>query len=153
MNDAVFESVTQDIVVEEVLPHAPEMIWKALTTGGLIARWLMEPIGFAAVKGQRFTFRTKAAGAWDGVINCEILEATPPQRLVYSWRGGHEGNDGYGSRLDTIVSFVLTNIEGGTRLRLVHSGFVAPKNDVAFKNMSEGWKKVVPRLGVVLDEA
>ena len=47
---------TQDIVVEEVLPHAPETIWKTLTTGELIGRWLhMMPNGFAAVKGTRFT--------------------------------------------------------------------------------------------------
>ena len=43
MNDAALQSdtqATQDIVVEANLPHAPEAIWKALTTGELIARWL-----------------------------------------------------------------------------------------------------------------
>ena len=30
MNNAALKSDTQDIVVEEVLPHAPEMIWKHL---------------------------------------------------------------------------------------------------------------------------
>jgi uncharacterized protein YndB with AHSA1/START domain len=152
MNDAAAKPATQDIVVEEVFPHAPETIWRMLTTGALIGRWLMEPTGFAAVKGQRFTFKTKAAGEWDGVIHCEVLEATPPQRLVYSWKGGHEANAGYGSRLDTIVSFTVAKVENGARLRLVHSGFVAPKNDVAFTNMSEGWRKVVPRLGAVLED-
>lgn len=47
MNDTALKSATQDIVVDEVFPHAPETIWKVLTTGGLIARWLMEPRGFA----------------------------------------------------------------------------------------------------------
>ena len=28
MNDAASKSDTQDIVVDEVLPHAPETIWK-----------------------------------------------------------------------------------------------------------------------------
>ena len=58
--------VTQDIVVDEVLPHAPETIWKALTSSALIARWIMEPSGFAPVEGTSFTFRTTPAGAWDG---------------------------------------------------------------------------------------
>jgi hypothetical protein len=40
----------------------------------------------------------------------------------------------------------------GTRLRLVHSGFVLPKNDTAFKSMGEGWKKVVRNLGDIADE-
>jgi hypothetical protein len=85
MNDTALKSATQDIVVDEVFPHAPETIWKTLTTGALIARWLMEPRGFAPVQG--------------------------------------------------------------TRLKLVHSGFVTPINDSAFQNMSDGWRKVVPTLG------
>ena len=40
MNDAALKSGTQDIVVDEVSPHAPETIWKALTTSELIGRWL-----------------------------------------------------------------------------------------------------------------
>ena len=53
---------TQNIVVEEVLPHTPDVIWKALTTGDLIGRWLMPATGFEAVKGNRFTFTTRPAG-------------------------------------------------------------------------------------------
>ena len=32
MNDAALKPDTQDIVVDEVFPHAPETIWKTLTT-------------------------------------------------------------------------------------------------------------------------
>ena len=153
MNDAALKSDTQDIVVDEVFPHAPETIWKALTTGELIGRWLMmTPTGFEAVKGKHFTFQTTPGGAWDGVIHCQVLEATPNERLVYAWKSGHEGNVGYGSPLDTVVTFILSRVENGTRLRLVHSGFVLPKNDAAFKNMGEGWKKCVPSIGAIAGE-
>jgi uncharacterized protein YndB with AHSA1/START domain len=152
MNDAALKSDTQDIVVDEVFPHAPETIWKTLTTGELISRWMMEPTGFEPVEGKRFTFRTTPAGAWDGVIHCQVLEVMPNERFVYAWKGGHEGNVGYGSRLDTVVTWTLSRVEDGTRLRLVHSGFVTPKNDTAFKNMSEGWEKIVQRIGAVTDE-
>jgi uncharacterized protein YndB with AHSA1/START domain len=81
-----------------------------------------------------------------------MLEAMPNERLVYAWRGGHEGNVGYGSRLDTVVTWILSRVENGTRLRLVHSGFVLPKNETAFKNMSEGWKKVVRNLDAIAAE-
>jgi uncharacterized protein YndB with AHSA1/START domain len=154
MTEAATILDTQDIVVEEVLPHAPETIWKTLTTGELIGRWLMmKPTGFEPVKGARFTFQTTPAGAWNGVIHCEVLEATRNERLSFSWQGGHDGNNGqYGSRLDTIVTWTLARVDGGTRLRLVHSGFVLPKNDSAFRNMSEGWKKVVGRIGALTGE-
>jgi uncharacterized protein YndB with AHSA1/START domain len=152
MNDAALKSDTQDIMVDEVFPHAPETIWKTLTTGELIGRWMMAPTGFEPVKGKRFTFQTKPGGAWDGVIHCEVLEAMPNQRLVYSWKSGHEGNVGYGSRLDTVVTYTLSRVEDGTRLRVVHSGFVLPRNDTAFKSMGEGWKKVVPTIGDTAEE-
>lgn len=152
MNDAALESNTQDIVVDEVIPHTPEAIWKTLTSGELIGRWLMAPTGFEPVKGKHFTFQTKPAGAWDGIIHCQVLEVMPNERLVYAWKGGHEENVGYGSRLDTVVTWILSRTETGTRLRLVHSGFVTPKNDSAFKTMGEGWKKVVPSIGAIAGE-
>jgi len=150
MNDAL-KPGTQDIVVDEVLPHAPETIWRTLTTGELIGRWLMAPTGFEAVKGRRFTFRTTPAGAWDGTVHCEVLEVIPNERLAYAWRGGHAGNVGYGAPLDTVVTWTLSRVEGGTRLRLVHSGFRTPHDDFAFKVMGEGWRKIVRRIGVIAE--
>jgi uncharacterized protein YndB with AHSA1/START domain len=139
----------QEIVVDEIFPHAPETIWRALTDGELIGRWIMVPTGFAPVVGTRFTFQTTAAGAWDGVIHCQVLEVVLHERLSYAWQGGHESNIGYGAPLDTVVTWTLSRVDGGTRLRLVHSGFVVPRNDSALKTMSGGWAKVVPRIGTV----
>jgi uncharacterized protein YndB with AHSA1/START domain len=154
MTQAAMKTATQDIVVEDVFPHAPETIWKTLTTGELIGRWLMiNPTGFEPVKGVRFTFQTTRAVVWDGVIRCEVLEVTRNKSLAYSWQGGHESNAReYGSLLDTIVTWTLVKVDGGTRLRLVHSGFVAPGNDPAFWNMSNGWKKVVGRISAISGE-
>src|SRR6202022_2381834 len=100
---------------------------------------------------KHFTYQTTPAGAWDGTIHCQVLEVKPNERFAFAWKGGHEGNVGYGSRLDTVVTFILSKVENGTRLRLVHSGFVLPKNDTAFKSMSEGWKKVVQNIGAIVD--
>jgi uncharacterized protein YndB with AHSA1/START domain len=152
MSDAATMTDTRDIVVDEVFPHAPEIIWKALTTAELIGRWLMMPTGFEPTKGKHFTFQTTPAGEWDGVIHCQVLEVTPNERLVFAWKGGHEGNAQYGSRLETIVTWTLARADGGTRLQLVHSGFRLPKNNVAFKRMSEGWPKVFEKIDAILNE-
>ena len=150
MNDAALKSATQDIVIDEVFPHAPETVWKTLTTADLIARWIpMPPTGFEPVEGRRFTFQTTPAGAWDGAIHCQILEVKPNERLSWSWKSGHAGNAGYGALLDTVVAFTLSKVGHGTRVRLVHSGFVKPRNDIAIKNMGEGWKKVVATVGAI----
>jgi uncharacterized protein YndB with AHSA1/START domain len=150
MNDVALQTRAREIAVDEIFPHAPETIWRTLTSGALMGRWIgMTPSDFEPVPGSRFTYQTTPAGEWDGTIQCEVLEAVPNQRFVYSWKGGHAGNIGYGSALDTIVTFTLEEAEGGTRLRLVHSGFVLPRNETAYANMSGGWTKVVARIGEI----
>jgi uncharacterized protein YndB with AHSA1/START domain len=149
---AALKEETQDIVIDEVFPHTPETIWKALTSAQLIARWLMPPTGFEAVVGNAFTFQTKPGGNWDGVIHCRVLEVVAFSRLVYAWKGGDERNSGYGAPLDTVVTWSLTPVEAGTRIRLVHAGFVLPRNESAYTIMSGGWKKVVRQLDEISGE-
>jgi uncharacterized protein YndB with AHSA1/START domain len=109
----------------------------------------MKPTGFQPVEGTSFTFSTTPAGAWDGTIRCEVLQVIPNERLAYAWKGGHAGNVGYGSPLDTVVTWTLARAGAGTRIRLVHSGFVLPKNETAYRNMSNGWTKVVGTLSTL----
>ena len=140
---------TRDIVVEDVLPHPPAKVWRALTTAELIGRWLM-PNNFEPVVGKRFTFTTRPMGDWDGVVKCEVLEVEPVKRLVYSWVGGSDSNAAnYGSRLDSIVTWTLQAEGKGTRLRMVHSGFRWPHNDFAYDAMSGGWNRIVGKIGEI----
>lgn len=152
MTAAARKHDTQEIVVQEVFPHPPEKVWKTLTDGKLMGKWLMEPTGFEPVKGNRFTFKTTPGGKWDGTIQCQVLEVVPNERFVYSWKGGHAANVGYGAPLDTVVTFTLARVEAGTRLKLVHSGFVLPKNETAYRGMSGGWVKVVGNLRTLAGE-
>jgi uncharacterized protein YndB with AHSA1/START domain len=153
MSDAAAKPDTQDIVIDQVFSHAPETLWKALTNNALMGRWIQMPsTGFEPVKGKSFTLQTTPAGAWDGIIHCQVLEVIPNERLAYAWKGGHESNAGYGSRLDTVVTFTLSRVAEGTRVRLVHSGFVLPKNKTTFNNLSDGWKKVVVNIDTIATE-
>ena len=145
------QQANREIVVEDVLPHPPELVWQALTRSDLISRWLM-PNDFEAAVGRRFTFTTRPVGNWDGVVDCEVLELITNEKLVYSWKGGSDDNPGYGGRLDSVVTFTLTPVAGGTRLRLVHSGFRSPDNDSAFDAMSRGWPGITQRIAAVASE-
>jgi uncharacterized protein YndB with AHSA1/START domain len=153
MSDAATMADRREIVVDEVFPHTLDVVWKTLTTPELMSRWLPMPsAGFRPVVGARFTYQTTPAGQWDGVIRCEVLDVIPNQRLAYAWRGGHESNVGYGSRLDTVVTFTLSAVETGTRVRVVHAGFVLPRNETALNSMSQGWKTVVRNIDAVAGE-
>jgi uncharacterized protein YndB with AHSA1/START domain len=136
---------TQTITVEYELPQAPEKVWRALTEAELIARWLMVN-DLRPVVGHRFTFKAQPMPGWDGVVQCEVLEVVPPERLSYSWRGGPET-----SRLDTVVTWRLARTtSGGTRLVLEHAGFTSA-NAFAFDALNKGWRgKVAQSLREVL---
>ena len=81
------------------------------------------------------------------------LKVVPNRRFAYAWKGGNEANVGYGSRLETVVTWTLSKVENGTRVHLVHSGFVLRDNDTAFKSMGEGWKKVVRNIGAIVGDS
>jgi len=142
---------TRAIVVEEVIPHTPEKVWHALTNSDLIARWLMSN-DFRPERGHKFTFQATPVGDWNGTVDCEVLEMDEPRLLKYSWFGGSATTP---SRyiLESTVSWILTPVDGGTRVKMIHDGFVSPRNDIGYDQMSQGWGTVLQRISKVIDEA
>jgi len=106
----------RDLASETVLPFPVEAVWKALTDPAALAEWVMPVEGFAPVVGQRFRFLAKPMPGWDGVIDCEVLAIEPLQRMVIRWQGSR-------MRTPTTVTWTLTPVEAGTRLRIDHQGF------------------------------
>ncbi|MGL4966596.1 MAG: SRPBCC family protein [Inquilinus sp.] len=107
------------VVVDCDLAHPPEKVWRALTEPKLLGAWLL-PNDIRAEEGRRFNLRD--APGTGAPIDCEVLAAEKPRLLRYSWRG--RGEDAGGRPLDTVVTFTLDGTAaGGTRLRIVHSGF------------------------------
>jgi len=132
---------TRSLIVERVMPHPPEKIWRALTQSPLIEAWLMQN-DFQTVVGHTFNFRAAPVHGWNGVTDCVVLEIIPDQRLVYSWNAsGDQAPDG----LRTIVTWTLTPGESGTRVRMEQSGF-RPQDEAGYRGMGEGWPRIVGRL-------
>jgi uncharacterized protein YndB with AHSA1/START domain len=132
---------TESIVVDYTLNDPPVEVWRALTEPRLLAQWLMEN-DIQPIVGHKFNFRGKPMADWDGIVHCEVLEVDPPHRLVYSWQGGAEHDGSPGPRLDTTVTWTLTQTAaGGTLLNLVHHGF--HPDDYAFKIMGQGWRSML----------
>jgi uncharacterized protein YndB with AHSA1/START domain len=119
MNHDHRDEGADSIVTECELAERPEMVWRALTVPELVAEWLM-PNDMSPEIGRRFTLQGKPEEG--GAIGCEVLDIEPERLLRYSWRSIDADADG--SRLDTVVTFELTETPaGGTHLRIVHSGF------------------------------
>lgn len=121
---------SDSIVVDCDLDAPPAQVWRALTEPDLVAQWLLpldRPGELSPEVGERFSFRPKPANGANP-IDCEVLAAEPQRLLRYSWRGTAAERDAAGRGLDSIVTFTLTETEGGgTHLRIVHSGLPASR--------------------------
>ncbi len=134
-------NATRTLIVERVMPHPPEKIWRALTQGPLIEEWLMKN-DFQPVVGHRFNFRAAPIHGWNGVTDCEVLEIVPFERLTYSWNAsGDQAPDG----LKTIVTWTLKPGQDGTQVRMEQSGF-RPQDEAGYRGMGAGWPRILGRL-------
>jgi uncharacterized protein YndB with AHSA1/START domain len=146
MTGAGAEAATKSIVVERTMPHPPAKVWRALTQSPLIEAWLMKN-DFEPVVGHSFQFRATPVPGWSGITNCRVLEVEAPNRLVYAWGDGTESDSG----LQTIVTWTLTPTDGGTHVRMEHSGF-RPQDEGGYQGMSGGWPRIVGGLERVAGE-
>jgi uncharacterized protein YndB with AHSA1/START domain len=126
--------VKRDLKFEITYPYSPEKVWRALTDPQAIAQWLMKN-NFEPRVGHKFQFRVEPRPrGWSGIVDCEVLEADPPRRLVYSWCG---------SGLDTIVSWTLERVADDTRVRLEHTGFRGLRGWMVSRMLGKGWNSKI----------
>lgn len=102
----------------------PERVWAALTEPGLMARWSGQPAEYDARLGGRYRL-------WTDYVSGEVVEYEPPRRLAQTWLPSDWtiGN--------SVVSFTLRPIAGGTELVLVHEN-VQPED---YEGTQEGWNQ------------
>jgi uncharacterized protein YndB with AHSA1/START domain len=132
---------SRTVVLERVFAHPQEKLWRALTESTLLAQWLLNN-DFEPTPGRKFQFRADPVPNWNGVIDCEVQLVDPITRLAYTW-----GSLG----LESTVHWTLTPTEGGTHLRMEHSGF-GPGQDAAYKGANYGWQRFLGGLERVLGE-
>ena len=130
---------SRTLVIEREMPHPQEKIWRALTEGQLIEQWLMKN-DFKAVVGHRFQFRSAPVPNWNGIVDCEVLLVDPKSRLSYGW--GALG-------LESVVAWTLTPTEGGTHVRMEHSGFPSEES-ASYKGAKYGWRNFIGNLESVV---
>jgi uncharacterized protein YndB with AHSA1/START domain len=138
---------TRSVVVERELPHPPEKVWRALTQPHLVQEWLAKT-DFSAVPGHRFTVKIDPQPDRSFVFDCQVIAVEPNRLLTYAWNAD---GDGTGKGLRSTVTWRLTAIANGTRLRMEQSGF-EPDQPLYFHGARMGWPQFVAKLERLLAE-
>lgn len=130
------------------LPHPRQKVWRAVTAPEGISRWFSDRVTLELTPGSPITFEWDEYGVVGGVV--ETVE--PPDRFAYRWRahGVPEDEPMHGQN-STLVTFELEPTAGGTRLRVVETGFENLRPDLretAFRENTSGWRH---ELGELVD--
>ena len=142
INPVSHTSADNDAVTCELFIAAPrERVFDALTDPKQASQWW----GAKGVcKMDDFSMDVRTGGKWSttGVsavndaieVHGEFLEIDPPRRLSYTWTSSW-------LQKITKVLWELENVNGGTFLKLTHTGFAG--DAAATENHTHGWTLVL----------
>ena len=133
------EGGTRTVIVERKFAAPAEKLWRALTQPHLIEEWLMKT-DFKPIEGHKFTLRKDPTPEISVVIDGEVRAVEENKTLSYTWSA-------YGT--ETVVTFTLTPVDGGTVLRLEQAGFSAD-NKAAIKGANASWPTFLTELEKLL---
>lgn len=135
-----------DRIEREILLKAPRSrVWRALSNAEKFGSWFG-----AALKGQQFVTGERVRGpitirGYEHIFfDAQIVEMKPEQRFSFHWHPYPINPDvDYSKEQPTLVVMDLTDVEGGTLLKVVESGFdklPAARRAEAFRMNSGGWE-------------
>jgi uncharacterized protein YndB with AHSA1/START domain len=138
-----------DRIEREILLKAPRAkVWNALTNAESFGEWFG-----VKFQGQRFVPGQTTQGAitypgFEHLLMQVVVQQLQPQRLFsFHWHPyAVDADKDYSQEEPTLVEFILEEVDGGTLLRVVESGFdkvPAARREEAFRMNSGGWDEQI----------
>ena len=144
---AVYDLAAGRVLASVDLPSSREKVFPALT-GPEVKTWWTNPGVFDT---REWSADVRVGGSWRGsgvardgpwLLEGQFREVDAYTKLVFTWRsvGGVDQ--------DSVVTYLLEPVAGGTRLVLRHEGFVGAP--IACVRSSAGWEACFEALGKLL---
>jgi len=105
---------------ELFLPVPIDRVWQAISTPTGLSNWFSDRVYFQSAVGAPVVFE------WDefGTVNGRIEQIDPPHTFAYRWRAhGIPESEILQQHNSTLVTFSLTEVDGGTQLQVLETGF------------------------------
>lgn len=127
-----------ELTKEIWIDAAPDKVFPYLVQPELLTTWIGEESWNDPRPGGLFRLKFPQS-----IVRGEFVDVDPPRRVVYTW-GREEGDSmPVGS---TTVAFDLEAENGGTRVRLRHTGLPSAHE---VEQHTEGWEHFLPKLAEV----
>lgn len=138
-------ATSTDRIEKEILLKAPQTrVWKALTDAQEFGTWFRMELDAAFAPGRTIQGRITHPGYEHVRLELRVERMEAERHLSYRWHpGAVDTSRDYSQEPMTLVEFWLEAAEGGTRLKVVESGFdrLPPgRRDEAFRMNEGGWK-------------
>lgn len=133
------DKTTKTLTITAEFDAQRELVWRALTERDLMRQWYFDLTEFRAEVGFKFEFWAGEDHGKQWKHLCEVTEVEPETKIGYSWK-----YDGYSGI--SYVLFELFDANGGTLLKLTHSGidtFPADVPELALHNFETGWNHII----------
>jgi uncharacterized protein YndB with AHSA1/START domain len=125
-----------ELVKEIWIAAPPERVFPYIVEADLLSRWIGDESWNDPRPGGVFRLRFG-----ETIVRGEFVEVDPPRRVVFTW--GHEEAERSLPAGSTTVEVDLEQHDGGTRVRLRHSGL---PNAEEVERHNEGWDRYLPEL-------
>jgi uncharacterized protein YndB with AHSA1/START domain len=150
-------TTSTDRIEKEIVMRAPRSrVWRALTDAAEFGKWFGVEMKDTFAAGARATGKITHPG-YEHLTLDMTVERMEPERL-FSWRWHPYAVDpkrDYSGEPTTLFECELTDVPGGTRLRIVESGFdrVPPaRRAEAYRMNTDGWTIQVQNIARYVDE-
>ena len=151
-------AVSTDRIEKEIVMKAPRTrVWRALTDAAEFGKWFGVSMQDPFVPGGRARGRITIPG-YENLTLEVVVERMEAERL-FAWRWHPYAVDpaaDYSAEPMTLVECELTEVPGGTRLRIIESGFDAiplARRAEAFRMNSQGWAGQLKNIARYLGES
>jgi uncharacterized protein YndB with AHSA1/START domain len=130
---------TQEYLYTTYIRTTPEKLWHAITTPEFVRQWWAEGMVSDWKKGSNWQHLPNAEK--DCTVCGQVLESTPPKRLVISWE------DPKSSSKPSRAIFEIEQIEDMVRLNVSHVELDAEMSG----KVSQGWPRVLSSLKTLVE--
>lgn len=140
------------IIVEGTFPASPDRVFQAFTTPEQLVQWFgnnaLEKAELDLRVGGDWTFTFAEKDNERNILHGHYLEIVPGQKLTFTW-SHHKLSESIKGPIspESEVAIYFMAVDGGTRVRLVHS-MVASKSSRL--NICGGWEDCFGDLGRIL---